>query len=583
MKFNRGLALAALLPALALSGAASSRPEASGPIFTVRMDAPGNQSAKGRLIILAQPATPDQVKALAEPATTQDQADHRAQDIVAAGADNVDFDPSPSSGSAAAARAGVTLAPGQSVTVDADDIAYPAFSKLPPGPYLVQAVLDTHGKFAYDQALEGGDLVSDVVAVTLPVTHATLSLKTRQPDPLYQFDAPPPAQRPPAPGHDAAWLKQAQAAYDAAQITKPHTERAYFRSKLLTDFWKAPTDIRAYILTPPGYDRDKSARYPVAFETEGFGATFGGNFTKVQRFYAEMASGVTPPMIWVFLDHAGPTGTHEFADSANNGPWGQALTTEFIPWLDAKYRTDGTPSGRFTTGHSSGGWSSLWLQVAYPKLFGGAWPTSPDPVDFHDFTNIDLYAPRANAYTLPNGKPTELVRSRFHPATFEQYAKAERVLGPVGGQISSFDWVFSPRGPDGKPAALFDPKTGIIDPEVAAYWIDHYDIAAKIKREWPVVKPDLDGKIHYWVGTLDTYYLDGPAHRLKAVLDGLGARSEFHFIDGADHGTVMFDGPDHHAVEHTIAWQMYITARPGTKRPPVRSGPEGKSRSPADE
>ena len=569
MKFTRALALAALAPTLALGGAANGRAKAPGPAITVRMEAPGGEPARGRLLILAQPATPDQVKALAEPSATQEQAARRARDIAGAGADSVDFDPSPSSGSAVAARAAVTLAPGQSVTVDTDDVAFPAFSKLPPGPYLVQALLDTHGKFAYDQALEGGDLSSDVMVVTLPLARATLALKTRHPDPLYIFDALPPDKRPPAPGHDAAWLKRAQAAYETAQVTKPHTERAHFRSKLLTAFWQAPTDIRAYILTPPGYDRDKAARYPVAFEIEGFGTSFGGNFSKVQRAYADMASGVTPPMIWVFLDHSGPTGTNEFADSANNGPWGAAVTTEFIPWLDAKYRTDATPSGRFTTGHSSGGWASLWLQVAYPKLFGGAWPTSPDPVDFHDFTNIDLYAPRANAYTLPNGKPTDLVRSRFHPTTFEQYAKAERVLGPVGGQISSFDWVFSPRGPDGKPVPLFNPTTGLVDPKVAAYWIDHYDIAAKIKREWPAVKPDLDGKIHLWVGTLDTYYLDGPAHRLQAVLDGLGARSEFHFIEGADHATVIFEDTDHHAVERTIAWQMYATARPGTKRPVI--------------
>jgi len=165
----------------------------------------------------------------------------------------------------------------------------------------------------------------------------------------------------------------------------------------------------------------------------------------VQRYYAEMVSGLIPPIIWVFLDHAGRTGTNEFADSANNEPWGQALITEFIPWLDAKYRTNARAVGRFTTGQSSGGWSSLWLQVAYPKLFGGAWPTAPDPVDFHDFTNINLYRPGVNAYTLPNGRPTPLVRSSFHPATFDQYAKGERVLDAAGGQISSFDWVPPPR------------------------------------------------------------------------------------------------------------------------------------------
>src|SRR3546814_4636404 len=103
-----------------------------------------------------------------------------------------------------------------------------------------------------------------------------------------------------------------------------------------------------------------------------------------------MAKGERPPMSWVILDQHIATGTHEFADSANNGPWGAALTTEAIPALEAKYRMDARPSGRFLNGHSSGGWSTLWLQVAYPKIFGGTWPTAPDASDFHDFTNINI-------------------------------------------------------------------------------------------------------------------------------------------------------------------------------------------------
>jgi enterochelin esterase-like enzyme len=384
------------------------------------------------------------------------------------------------------------------------------------------------------------------------------------PTPLW--DRPDPRLHPPSPGRGAN-VADAQQAYDLAQTVKARTERVHFNSKLLSAFWSKPTDIRAYVLTPPGYDGNQ-ARYPTVFETEGFGATFDGNFVRVERAYQDMVSGVTPPMIWVFIDHAGPTGTHEFADSANNGPWGKALTTEFIPWLDGKYRTDGRASGRFTTGHSSGGWASLWLQVAYPKLFGGAWPTSPDPVDFHDFTNIDLYRAGANAYRQPNGSPTLLVRSA-RPSTLEQYAKSERVLGPAGGQMSSFDWVFSPRGRDGKPVPMFNEKTGAVDPTVAAYWNAHYDITAMIKRDWKTLKPNLDGKIHLWVGTLDTYYLDGPAHLLKAALDGLGAKSEFHFINGADHASVMVENGDPRGVERTIAWQMYAVARPGTKRPAI--------------
>jgi len=46
--------------------------------------------------------------------------------------------------------------PGESVDIDTDNIAFPAgFSKLPPGDYVVQAVLDTANKFAYYGRLPG--------------------------------------------------------------------------------------------------------------------------------------------------------------------------------------------------------------------------------------------------------------------------------------------------------------------------------------------------------------------------------------------------------------------------------------------
>ena len=115
-------------------------------------------------------------------------------------------------------------------------------------------------------------------------------------------------------------------------------------------------------------------------------------------------------MIWVMLNESFSTGTVEFADSVNNGPWGFALTRELIPNLERQYRMDARPNGRFLTGHSSGGWATLWLQVAYPTIFGGTWSTAPDPSDFHNFTGPDIYAPHANVYRHPDGSPWMLMR-----------------------------------------------------------------------------------------------------------------------------------------------------------------------------
>jgi hypothetical protein len=241
----------------------------------------------------------------------------------------------------------------------------------------------------------------------------------------------------------------------------------------------------------------------------------------------------------------------------NNGPWGRALTTEFIPYLESRYRLDRRPQARFLNGHSSGGWATLWLQVNYPKIFGGTWSTSPDPTDFHDFTGPDLYAPHANVYRRPDGSSYPLIREEGKVLmTFESFAHLETVLGPCGGQLASFEWVFSPRGPDGRPMQMFDRTTGDVNPRVVEAW-RKYDIVQILKANWPRVGPDLNGKIHVIVGTADTFYLDGPARLLKAALDSLHAQAQVTFLEGRTHMNLYKVGDDPNGLYDQIAAEMY--------------------------
>ena len=87
------------------------------------------------------------------------------------------------------------------------------------------------------------------------------------------------------------------------------------------------------MVLPPGYDGADKARYPVLYFTHGFGGSQRALVPTAIAAHAGMADGTLPPMIWVLLDESSPTGTHEFADSVNNGPWGKALTEELIPAL----------------------------------------------------------------------------------------------------------------------------------------------------------------------------------------------------------------------------------------------------------
>jgi hypothetical protein len=245
-----------------------------------------------------------------------------------------------------------------------------------------------------------------------------------------------------------------------------------------------------------------------------------------------------PRMIYVYLNAACPRGHHEFADSANNGPVGTALIHELIPAIEKRFNADGTANGRFLTGHSSGGWSSFWLQVTYPDFFGGTWSTAPDSTDFRDFTGINIYAFK-NAYVDPKGEPIQLMRRNGKwVRTIKQFAQGEVARQPFGGQFSSFDYVFSPRGADGLPLPLFDRDTGKIDHAVARAW-QKYDIGLILKRNWHTIGSKLWGKLCIYVGTLDTFRLEGPSKLLKKDLADLGSNAEIILVEGRDHGSLM--------------------------------------------
>ena len=442
------------------------------------------------------------------------------------------------------------LAAGASVEVDpdAEDIAFPTpFATIPPGDYEVQAVLDVDHTYNYL-----GRSPQNWISPVVTLAHWTPG---EGPGPVVQLTEHAAA----SPGR-AAFLEKAHARLkelDGSIATEQ------LQSPLLTSFWGRPISFKAWVVLPPEYSRHDKERFPTVYTTHGFGGNQERTLFSAISLYDRMKAGKMPPMIWVVLDESCPQGTHEFADSVNNGPWGKALTTEFLPYLEDKYRMDARPTGRFLNGHSSGGWATLQLQVNYPKIFGGTWSTSPDPSDFHDFTNVDLYAPNANLYRYPDGTAIPIMRDHGKVlATLQQLAALEQVLGPYGGQLASFEWVFSPKSKSGAPMQVFNRVTGEVDPAVVAYWHDHYDLAHIVETNWPQLKPDLKGRIHLFVGTADTFYLDGAAHKFEAVLDRLGAEPHFTYIPDRTHFDLYAVGKDQGGLFDQIGKEMYAVARP---------------------
>jgi len=307
------------------------------------------------------------------------------------------------------------------------------------------------------------------------------------------------------------------------------------KSKLLSDFYGHDVFIRASVTVPVSYATSLERRYPTIYEIPGFGGDH--NYRASDQAQAEQEDD-SVEFIRVMLDPSCPLGHHVFADSANNGPRGQSLIEEFLPAFDKQYRSIAKPTARFVTGHSSGGWSSLWLQVTYPDHFGGVWSTAPDPVDFRDFQRINLYSANENMYSTADGKPRPLARIGGQVRLwYKGFADMEWALGP-GGQLHSFEAVFSPRGEDGKPKLVWDRNSGKVFTDVAKTW-EKYDIRLILESNWKQHEPKLRGKLHVFMGDQDTFYLEGATILLKESLAKLGSDARVEIIAGRDHFNLL--------------------------------------------
>lgn len=315
----------------------------------------------------------------------------------------------------------------------------------------------------------------------------------------------------------------------------PYVRLLHVRSELLSEFHGQEVYLQAAVTLPASYRANPERRYPTIYEIPGFGGTHH-HALKVRQHTLEATTGVE--FLRVLLDPSCPLGHHVFADSDNNGPVNRALREELIPVFDREFRSVAKPAARFLTGHSSGGWSSLWIQIMSPEEFGGVWSTAPDPVDLRDFQRIDIYRAGENMYVDPQGARRPLARIGGRVALwYDDFAWMEHVHGH-GGQLHSFEAVFSERGLDGRPRLLFDRLTGEIDPSVAETW-KRYDIRPLLENNWAAWGPKLSGKLHVFMGSEDTFYLEGATLLLKESLARLGSDAVVEIHEGKDHSTLM--------------------------------------------
>lgn len=389
---------------------------------------------------------------------------------------------------------------GGSIIFDDNAISYPVkLSEIERGTYFVQAVWD---KNEGGRSIEGsaGNIFSKPIEVTISTNDKQIiALNCDQLIPVQTFTE----------------------TENVKELKVP--------SALLTSFYGTPQTVDAAVILPKEYATEPNRKFPVLFTVSGF----GGDYHRYSGRNITSDPIDTVACIRIVLDGNCPLGHSVYANSDNNGPRGDALVKEFIPFLEKNYRCNGA---RLLTGHSSGGWTVLWLQTQYPKTFAGCWSSSPDPVDFRSTLTVNIYEDKNMFYTKDSALNPEASIDGFFPVLYMRDAyPMERVIYR-GEQMNSLNAVFSKKGKDGNPEAVCDPVTGVINPAVVEHW-KNYDISLNLRTNWEQLKPDLDKKIRITTGNKDNFYLNYAVHLLDDAMKKLNANITIEYFPG-DHFTV---------------------------------------------
>ena len=403
------------------------------------------------------------------------------------------------------------LMPGESVTVDGTAVAFPTSVDLLDGEVRVQAILDADN--TERSVLDGpGNVFSDIVTATVSKdAEDRIELKL-----THRIDR----KTLPAESANVKWFE--------------------FRSEMLSEFHGRDVHHRAGVALPNGYDRAGEARthWPAIYIIPGFGGRFDDEVDGAADYALMLKLGdesMLPQAVHIVLDPESPLGHHGFVDSPNHGPRGTALVKEFIPLLESKLRLVARPEARIVTGYSSGGWSSLWLQLRWPEVFGACWSGAPDPVDFSAFQASDLYHD-ANVYVDAQGHEQPSYRRQRGPddevvlMTVRQECLMELAMSPSGASGEQWDaWeaMFSPRDEATRlPRHLFDATTGVIDRDVAMAW-QAFDITKLIASDWDRYGPIVAQRVRLAVGAKDSFYLNRAVEKLSAMIQQKQAERRF--------------------------------------------------------
>ena len=430
---------------------------------------------------------------------------------------------------------------GETATVGAEAFGYPIdkLSDVPAGEYYAQVLLHKYETFNR----------ADGHVVKLPMNRGAGQKWQRAPGNIFSQPV------------KVSIKKGAKVELTIDQVNPPiaepedtqYVKHIKMKSKLLSDFWGRDIYLGAHVLLPEGFDEHPEARFPLMVFHGHFPSDFGGfrttppdpdlkpvyserfkldGYNKIVQqeaydFYKQWTSKNFPRFLIIQIQHANPFYDDSYAvNSANIGPYGDAITYELIPYIEEQFRGIGEGWSRFLYGGSTGGWEALAAQVFYPDEYNGCFAACPDPIDFRAYTLVNLYEDE-NAYYL-DGKYRQVLRAGKrdylgHVTTsLRDMNYRELALGDKsrsGDQWDIWQAVYSPVGTDGYPKPIWDKYSGEIDKEVASYWRENYDLRYIMERDWATLGPKLEGKVNIYCGDMDNYYLNNAVYLTEEFLE----------------------------------------------------------------
>ncbi len=407
------------------------------------------------------------------------------------------------------------LQPGQTAIIDSTDLGSPVTSLagIPSGEYFVQAFVNVYSEFKradghvvwmHDDQWEGqhwtrspGNLYSVPRKVSVDATKG-YAIKIQCDQVISPVEIPA----------DTEWVK-----------------RFKIQSPMLTKFWGRPIYLGATVLLPRDY-ATSTISYPVLYEQGHFSLAAPLRFQvgkPGEELYNEWIKDNFPRMIAVTLQHPTPYFDDSYAvNSVNVGPYGDAILKELIPEIEKRFRIIRQPWARLLAGGSTGGWEALALQIFHPDFFGGSWAYCPDSVDFGDVEGIDIYNDKNAYYKQQEWRRVPTINSREINGQIRQTQEERNIYELVSGtrgrsteQLDIWSAVFGPLGKDGFFEPLWEKKTGVINPQVAQYWKDNYDLRYYLEKNWSQVGPKIAGKLFVYTGDADNFFLNNAVRKME--------------------------------------------------------------------